>query len=250
MTVVLSGVAGDTTNVSPVPHLHEDGSFDYLPIPERGRDVTTEGTTYADWYMPEEGATADRYLEEIRPRGDGSLRVGDGELGDWPLHHDPNFDALTYGERRPAYVNRLRELGEGDAVFFYTGLRSDAGLHRYLVGYVVVDNVSYVGGMDEDDAREALRRHPENAHSKRFEATGEVDENLVVVTGSDGELFGEAHRISRRSDNGHYYLREGLAEELGPRADEPYLGGVKQAHTFGVSTGEFLDAVSREVHSR
>jgi len=244
MTVVLSGVAGDTTNVSPVPRLHDGSSFDYLPIPERDRDATTEKTTYSDWYMPEEGTTADEYLEEIRPRGDGSLRISGDEIGDWPLHHDPNFDALTYGERRPAYVNRLRELDEGDGVVFYTGLRTDAGLHRYLVGYFVVNEAVYVGGMEDEEAREVLRRHPRNAHTKRFEATGEVDEDLVIVDGKDGAVFEEAHRISRRSDNGHYYLYDHLSEELEPLSKEPYLGGVKQAHTFDVSVGEFLDEVA------
>ncbi len=251
MTVVLSGVAADTTNASPVPQVDADGDFDYVPIPERAREATTEKTTYGDWRL-RDGSTAADELDEIRPRGDRSRVVDGDELADWPLHHDPNFEAATYGERRPAYTTRLLELEAGDLVAFYTGLRRGDALHRYLVGYVEVAEVHDVDGMARERAVDVLRANPGNAHSKRFEATGEVDDGLAVVEGQDGDLLDSAVRISVRRSNGHYYLDEELQESWLPRNTDAnaYLGGVKQAHLLDVDAAEFLDVVDRRLGVR
>ncbi|MFP4188406.1 MAG: hypothetical protein ACLFR5_03245 [Halobacteriales archaeon] len=242
--IVLSGVAADTTNASPVPRLYKDGGFDYVPIPEESRNATTETRTYADVSVRD--GTAAGYLDAVYPGGGDDAVEGDA-LASFPVHHDPNFDALTYGERRPAYVERLRRLEGGDAVVFYTGLRSDDtdGLHRYAIGYLVVDEVVYFEALDDETARRRIREHPENAHAKRFAATGEVDDNLVVVDGRDGVLFDRAYRLSKRTPSGHYYLRDELQEALDPEPSgrddrNAYLGGVKQAHVLRSGIDGFL----------
>jgi len=244
----LSGVAADTTNTKPTPRLYDDGGFDYVPIPETSRDATVETRTYTD--VPTRGGTADEYLDRIYPGGGERALEGDA-LADFPLHHDPNFEALTYGERRPAYVKRLRKLEEGDAVAFYTGLSnvSEDALHRYVIGYLVVDNVVYFDTFDDSEARERIREHPENAHTKRFEATGEVDDNLVIVEGREGGLLGEAFRISKRVPSGHYYLSDDLQEAFDPEPSgrddrNAYLGGIKQAHLLRVGVEDFLGTVA------
>jgi len=242
--IVLSGVAADTTNAEPTPCLYDDGGFDYIPIPEAARNDTAETKTYAD--VPTRNGTADRYLDRIYPGGGDHAVEGDA-LADFPVHHDPNFEALTYGERRPAYVGRLRRLEEGDAVAFYTGLSTKDGntRHRYVIGYFVVENVVYFENFDDEEARRRIREHPENAHTKRFEATGEVDDNLVVVEGKGGGLFDEAFRISQRTPSGHYYLRDALQDTLDPEPSgrddrNAYLGGVKQAHVLRVDIDPLL----------
>ena len=246
--IVLSGVAADTTNAKPTPRLYDDGGFDYVPIPETARDATIETKTYAG--VSTRNGTADEYLDRIYPGG-GDRAVSDDELEDFPLHHDPNFEALTYGERRPAYVKRLRKLKEGDAVAFYTGLSnsSEDALHRYVIGYFVVDNVVYFDALNDPEARERIREHPENAHTKRFEATGEVDDNLVIVEGREGGLLDEAFRISQRIPSGHYYLRDDLQEAFDPEPSgrddrNAYLGGIKQAHVLRVGVEDFLDTIA------
>lgn len=248
MTVVLSGVAADTTNTSPVPEVDADGGFDYVPIPERDPEDTTEERTYGGWRL-RDGSRAAETLDQIRPLGDRSRVVDGDELVDWPLHHDPNFEAATYGERRPAYTTRLLELEAGDIVAFYTGLRRGDALHRYLIGYVEVAEVHDVDCMERDRAVEVLRANPENAHSKRFEATEDVDDNLVVVDGTDAVLMEHGLRISGERASGHYYLDEELQEVWRPRtARSPaYLGGVKQAHVLEVGATEFLDVVERRL---
>jgi hypothetical protein len=249
--IVLSGVAADTTNAEPTPCLYDDG-FDYVPIPETARDATAETRTYAD--IETRGGSADGYLDRVFPGGGDEAVEGDA-LSDFPVHHDPNFEALTYGERRPAYVKRLRRLEEGDAVAFYTGLREATGdtsggpLHRYVFGYFVVDDVVYFDALDDDEARRRIREHPENAHTKRFEATGKVDENLVIVEGKEGGILDEAARISKRVPSGHYYLRDELQDALDPEPSgrddrNAYLGGIKQAHVLRVAADEFLRKVA------
>jgi hypothetical protein len=246
--IVLSGVAADTTNAKPTPRLYDDGAFDYVPIPETARNATVETKTYAD-VSTRDGTAAD-YLKLIYPSG-GEHAVEGDELDDFPLHHDPNFEALTYGERRPAYVKRLRKLEEGDAVAFYTGLSnaSEDALHRYLIGYFVIDNVVYFDALDDSEARERIREHPENAHTKRFEATGEVDDNLVIVEGKKGGLLDEAFRISKRVPSGHYYLRDDLQKAFDPEPSgrddrNAYLGGIKQAHLLRVDVDNFLGTIA------
>jgi hypothetical protein len=246
--IVLSGVAADTTNAEPTPRLYDDGGFDYVPIPETARNATVETKTYAD--VPTRDGTAADYLKRIYPGGGNRAVEGDA-LAEFPLHHDPNFEALTYGERRPAYVKRLRKLDDGDAVAFYTGLRDASGntLHRHIIGYFIVDDVVYFEALNDSKARERIREHPENAHTKRFEATGEVDDNLVIIEGSEGGLLNEAFRISKRVPSGHYYLNDDLQEAFDPEPSgrddrNAYLGGIKQAHVLRVGVDNFLDTVA------
>ena len=245
--IVLSGVAADTTNASPVPRLYDDRGFDYVPIPETSREATTEEKTYAD--VATRTGTAAEYLDAVYPGGGDDSVEGDG-VASYPVHHDPNFNALTYGERRPAYVKRLCRLNEGDGIVFYTGLQSEDtdGLHRYAIGYFVVDDVFYFDALDDEEARQRIRNHPENAHAKRFEATGRVDGNLVVAEGRDGGLFDRAFRLSKRTPSGHYYLRDELQEALDPEPSgrddrNAYLGGVKQAHVLRTEVDDFLSFV-------
>ena len=129
--IALVGIGADSTNSAPTPRVYGDGRFEYIPIPEK---------------RGPEGTMAD-YLEAIRPRPgaeDPPEYTGD-RLAEWPLHHDPNFEALTYGETtsRAAYTNLLTDLQAGDGVAFYTGLRdADASYrHRYLIGYFTVQEV-------------------------------------------------------------------------------------------------------------
>jgi hypothetical protein len=246
--IVLSGVGADTTNASPVPRVYEDGGFDYVPIPETARDKTTEKRTYAD--VPTREGTAAEYLDAVYPGG-GEKAVRGDALASFPLHYDPNFEALTYGERRPAYVERLRRLKEGDGTVFYTGLRSgdEEGLHRYAFGYLVVEEVVYFDELNGKEAKRRIREYPENAHAKRFEATGNVDGNLVIVEGKEGGLFDRAFRISQRTQSGHYYLRDGLQDALKPEGSgrndrNAYLGGIKQAHMLNVDTQEVLETAT------
>ncbi|WP_435345264.1 hypothetical protein [Haloarchaeobius sp. HRN-SO-5] len=203
MTVVCCGVGADTTNVAMrdtrVPRVEDDGRFEYVPIPEKTRE-TDERRPYGDRPLRYgDGTMADVIASLVPdPGGDAGAVTDPGAIASYPPHHDPNFEALTYGEHRPGYVARLADLDPGDAVAFYAGLEDgDGRLHRYLVGWFRVDRLTVVEPDDDAATKRAkLARHPENAHTKR--AVDGVpyrdDRRLVLLDGDEGGLFDRVGR--------------------------------------------------------
>jgi hypothetical protein len=268
MTVALLGVGADSTNSSPTPPVYADDRFEYIPIPEsRGPEGTTDRRTFRNSRLRQRDAPMAASLDYIRPGGNQGEKYTGDRLAEWPLHHDPNFEALTYGETtsRGSYTKVIRSLSEGDIVAFYTGLRGDDTryTHRYVIGYFTVDSFTDFQDLRRDgeevafddlptDERNALiQRHGENAHAKRFEASGEIEANdgLVIVDGKrPGGLLDDAFRISRHSGGGHHYLTDELQRTLSPEQRgnperNAYLGGIKQAHTLQISPENFCEIV-------
>lgn len=269
MTVALLGIGADSTNAAPTPRVHDDRSFEYIPIPEsQGPDGTTETLTYGTAPLRNAPGTMADYLETITPEWGGDERLRGDDLAEWPLHHDPNFDALTYGETdsRGAYTKRLRNLDPGDVVAFYTGLQSDpAGpRHRYIIGYFTVNEVvdcqriEFDGervpfsALPQDEKDRLAARHANNAHVKRYEATGSfaaADDGLVIVDGrKPGGLLDRAFRISGQHASGHYYLTDELESTFSPAPGgnpdrNAYLGGIKNAHVLDIEPERFIDVV-------
>ena len=212
MTVVLAGVGADSTNLGALAPLYDDGRFEYVPIPEK-TDRTSEAATLGSWELQDSDRVAADLTTRIEPqpvRGEAEPVTG-AALAEWPFHHDPNFEALTYGEHRASgYVSRLRALEPGDVVGFYAGLRQPGGdrAHRYLIGYFTVDSVDVVTPETPRAEREAiLASHPHNAHAKRAR-DGDLyhsEKTVVFVDGRPpGGLF-DRHPI-RLSD---YYVKPG-----------------------------------------
>ncbi|MFP9058981.1 hypothetical protein ACLI4R_00450 [Natrialbaceae archaeon A-chndr2] len=229
MTVVLAGIGADTTNVGALGPMYADGTFEYVPIPEKTR-ATTETQTLGTWAFRYRDDCAASLTNRIHPQPvqDGDVTISGEELEDWPLHHDPNFDALTYGEHRTSgYVSRLRTLEAGDVVGFYAGLRREddpeARAHRYLIGYMTVNRVDVVTpDLSADDVTAILEAHPENAHTKRA-GDGELylsDKSVVLVDGREpGGLFDadpirmSEYRVKPGNERAQYYLREELRDD-------------------------------------
>ena len=263
MTVVLCGVGADTGNVRPVPTVDAEGQFEYVPIPETG--VSAETATYGSLDRRLGTGTLADELDAVRPGSDGDWISDPAEIRQQVVHHDPNFEALTYGEHRPPYVSKLRALEPGDAVAFYAGFGSpdSAYKHRYLFGWFTVgaDPVVIEPDASVEEKAALLDRHPENAHAKRFAEHGDLyahDDGLtdrprpvVIVPGTKpGGLLDNAVRLSDRRRGPNYYMRESVAETLAPqsRTDHgTHLGGFKPAVRCAVTAeafGEFLDRVA------
>ncbi|MFB6139611.1 MAG: hypothetical protein ABEJ26_04155 [Halosimplex sp.] len=245
MTVVCCGVGADTGNVRPVPRIDAEGRFEYVPIPEKG--ATSETATYGSLERRHgEGSLAD-LLDGVRPGSDGDWITDAAAIRDQPVHRDPNFEALTYGEHRPGYVAKLRALEPGDVVAFYGGFPGPDSeyKHRYLFGSFTVAEAPVVlePGADRAATAAALERHPENAHAKRFAGHGDLyyhdpefaerPRTVVVVPGREpGGLFDRAVRLSDRRRGPNYYMSEAVATELRPRSRTDagvHLGGFKPA---------------------
>ena len=244
MTVVLAGVGADQSNVGRNLPLYDDGTFEYIPIPEKTPE-TSESESFGSWERRTGGVAVD-LLSKIRPAPgrDASWITDPDRIADWPLHRDPNFEALTYGEhrgsvdRRQRYVPFLEALEPGDVVGFYAGLAPPAGgdPHRYLIGYFTVDAVVSTKGLDRDAQRRLLAEHADNAHAKRategelyYDRVGADGKYVVIVAGREpGGLFErDPIRLSEKyvkpgNERAGYYLTDRIAEAwnlVAPDAD-------------------------------
>lgn len=268
MTIALLGVGADSTNSSPTPPIYSDNRFEYIPIPEsRGPEGTTERRTFGNSKLRHQDASMADYLDYIKPTEDEGGKLTGDQLAEWPLHYDPNFEALTYGEstNRGSYTQVIRRLSEGNVVAFYTGLKGNGTgyTHRYIIGYFTVDSIIDFQGLwrngeevkfsdlHTDEQKNLIKQHSENAHAKRFEASDAIADNdgLVIVDGKEpGGLLDKAFRISQHSGGGHHYLTDELQERLSPEQGgnpekNAYLGGIKQAHTLNISPDRFREIV-------
>lgn len=267
MTVVLAGVGADQSNVGRNLPLYDDGTFEYIPIPEKTPE-TDESETFGSWGLRKGGVAAD-LLSKIRPapgRDDTWLTDHD-RIAEWPLHRDPNFEALTYGEhrgsvdRRQRYVPLLESLDPGDVVGFYAGLAPAEGgdPHRYLIGYWTVESIVSTEGLDRDAQRRLLADHADNAHAKRatdgelyYDRVGADGKYVVIVEGrKPGGLFErDPIQLSEKyvkpgNERAGYYLTDRIAEEwtlTDPDAD-PVALTRKPAMRFDLPGDAFVDRV-------
>jgi hypothetical protein len=281
MTVVMIGVGTDKTNSGPYPTVYEDGTFEYIPIPESqdSGETRTYGSVArrpqdARLVEAKEGdeCLADA-LDEIRPSPDAATRTGT-ELESHPLHHDPNFSTLTYGEVKANNKNQLIQLdaAEDDVVAFYTGLavQSSNTPHRYIIGYFTLNEtidfttllpenpplndegrvpVSALPDNSRHAVEEKLEANPANAHAKRYQASGTIDPNLLIVDGTTpGGLVETAYPVSQTVPGGHAFTQK-VEDKLNvlttaSHRETGFLGGFKKPHRFDLSGSEFISIVS------
>ncbi|MFB6136268.1 MAG: hypothetical protein ABEJ04_05875 [Halobacteriaceae archaeon] len=246
MTVVLAGVAADGGNVHPVPERGADGRFEYVPIPES--EPTTETATYGSLPRRHGDGALDSLLSYVQPGSDPDRRTR--PVGDVPVHRDPNFEHLTYGEPRRGYVERLAALEPGDVVAFYGGLREGERKHRYLLGYFTVREAVDFRGLSAAEREAAFEAHPENAHAKRHFAGADTRDRLVVVDGTDPAALFErtTARLSTfdRFGNSQYYLDDAFADRFRVRSPDhapgdPVWLGFKPAVECALSAAAFRE---------
>jgi len=213
--VVLVGVGSDSTNIKPVPDLKHTPTYDYIPIPETW--LVADQYMYSDVELnnsDETSRVAADEIDAIRPFGtDGDWITDDETIRNHPVHYDPNFEALTYGDKRGrgGRGSALVELNPGDGLGFYTGIDDGDGLHRYIWGYFTVREVADLGGLGTDAYRERLRDFPENAHAKRLAGAGKAKHeggngsSLVIVDGKEpGGRLERPVKISTTIDKSQY----------------------------------------------
>jgi hypothetical protein len=143
--------------------VYADGRFVYVPVPE-----DDPGTLFKPGL--------ERTFSEVLPHlqcycRDHNCQLSDDlqfpqELLDQPMHLDPDFDFLTYGNKATnARGDKIGNVGRDDLLVFYAGFRQfyprQEELVYALIGMYFVDEVACAGDV-------ARNRCSENVHLRRM----------------------------------------------------------------------------------
>ncbi len=167
--------------------LFQDGSFEYIPIPDGfGIDQRTYGNTVGRHGRP---------LVEYFPPSQ------QGRAANQAMHVDPEFEAFTYGDPTSPKAG-LRHLQPHDFLVFYCGLEgwgftSEPGL--YLLGYF---DVLVAGKAEDFGERELQYLFGANFHVRHDGIYQAQRDSLVLIKGSTASrLFTQAVLISARGQD-------------------------------------------------
>jgi hypothetical protein len=168
--------------------LFEDGSFDFVCIPDHKRvSVHTYGNM-----VGRDGKPLVGYFAEARRM----------VMAEQNVHVDPEWETFTYGDPTPP-KRSLRHLKPGDFLVFYCGLQqwdAESGWNRdhrpalYLAGYFEVA----LAGMAGDFGKQVLATEFGRNFHVRYPTVFKHQKNdLVLVRGGAGSrMFQKAHQIS------------------------------------------------------
>ncbi|MCZ6667030.1 MAG: hypothetical protein O7B81_17155, partial [Gammaproteobacteria bacterium] len=154
--------------------------FLYVPIPERAGTRFHHGCKriYRQLLPALHQFAAEHGLDAVADLG------WPTELEPQPMHLDPDFDHLTYGDDGAHRGSHIRTMAHGDLVVFYAGLRSilpdDARLIYALVGLFVVDEV--VPAADVSESCWDM-----NAHTRKMKR-GASDIVVRAIRGQSGRF--------------------------------------------------------------
>ena len=154
--------------------IFKDGSFEYIPIPER--QATSERKVYESMI----GIT-DRQIVDFIPE---KIRYSHP-------HHDPEFITFTYGDPKKPKRNQLSQLDPRDLLIFYVGLEPkdwEDKSRLFVIGYFDVEEVYDFKVIPKQDYQSVFKKVPNNAHSKIYFRLKELnvgysDDDLVIVKG-------------------------------------------------------------------
>jgi hypothetical protein len=148
--------------------IFEDGSFEYIPIPEDSVYDSAVNRTYSNT-IGRKGKPLSTYLPN--------------KIKDRTIHFDPEFETCTYGDptRKRIYLLKLEK---GDLLVFYSGLTPFNNIVQpegcYMIGYFTVKEIIDFNELSETDRQQYCELYYDTAHFKRSEDT----EDLVMVIGN------------------------------------------------------------------
>lgn len=162
--------------------LFQDGSFEFVPIPDRSSiDTRTYGNTTC-----RTGRTLIDYFPKPRRTA----------MRSKSMHADPEFTTFTYGDPTSPKAG-LRHLQEGDMLVFYCGLRGwdfESEPALYLIGYFEVLAAGKASDFGPDELRDLFG---ENFHVRHQNVFEQQNDRLVLAKGSaESRLLEKAVSIS------------------------------------------------------
>lgn len=192
MQIVLIRVGIDTGAGGIHGPLFADGTFEYIPIPDRfgenraGVDLRTYGTALGRKHRP----LIDYFPARLR-----------GRYKEQPIHFDPEFETFTYGDPS-ALKSRLKTLNEGDLLVLYSGLEGwdfhcDPAL--YIIGFFSVACAGLPDQLAKRFGGIGWRQHfSKNFHVLHRAVFEDQKDRLVLVRGDPAKsrLLNRAVKIS------------------------------------------------------
>lgn len=181
---VLLNVGSSGRNPNGRGRIHEDFTFEYMPIPE-DYETKEKVPTYRD------------------------LGFFNVPFPDLQVHLDPEFETFTYGHFRRGFgdVGSLLRLNEDDILLFYATLQQEKKWSTYIIGYFRSIRVFDCRKLSREQLfRFALRGFSNNAHLKRVNPS--VD--LLINGGRGSKLLKRAFPLGERDD--HLKIRESLKD--------------------------------------
>ena len=165
--------------------IFEDGSFEYIPIPER--QATNESRVYTDLF----GRNGNPIIDFIPKK-----------IHHSPPHFDPEFETFTYGDPTRNKSRQLAKLVPEDLLVFYAGLEPINKMNKpslYIIGYFTVKQVYDFTKIPHKKQNTVLNKLQNNAHTKRKY----LDEGLVIVQGNpeNSRLLKLARPLGDNNDN-------------------------------------------------
>ena len=190
MQVVLLRVGIDTGSGGIHGPLFRDGSFEYIPIPDRFVGQGVDERTYGNTLSRKGQRLVSYFPERLRTRMD-----------DQSIHFDPEFETFTYGDPT-SLKSSLRRLDEDSLLVFYAGLEG-RDFHcepaLYIVGYF---RVAKAGLAESFSRAELADLFGSNFHVRHRAVFEDQKDRLVLVKGAAGSrLLRKAKRISSVGKN-------------------------------------------------
>lgn len=190
MQVVLLRVGIDTGSGGILGPLFKDGSFEYIPIPDKTRGRGIDKRAYGDTL----GRHGERLVNYFPERRREAMR---GQS----IHLDPEFETFTYGDPTIPKVS-LQRLDAGSLLVFYAGLKGwgfECKPALYIIGYFVVTHAGLATSFTGTELRRLFRK---NFHYKHGEVFKRQKEFLVLVKGGKGSrLLKKAVKISSMGED-------------------------------------------------
>jgi hypothetical protein len=200
MKAMLLRVGIDTACGGTLGPIFEDGSFEFVPIPEypgAPRAVPVYSETPGRW---------GRVLSTYVPKA----------LIDAPMHYDPEFETCTYGDPTTIKRRYLLKLHQGDLLVFYAGLKPYKNdvyeTALYIIGYFTIDRIIDFNESTRKQIAAYCEEFANNAHLGR----DSWYHNLVIASGDKNKsrLLDHAIKISKRKPNKAGRLTYAISAEM------------------------------------
>jgi hypothetical protein len=185
MQVVLLRVGIDTGSGGIHGPLFSDGSFEYIPIPDRFGGEAVDKRTYGNTRGKSGQRLVDYFPETRREK-----------VFDQSIHFDPEFETFTYGDPTRPKAS-LRQLSEGSLLVFYAGLKGwnfDCPPSLHIIGYFEVARAGLAASFSRAELTGIFQNNFHVMHGNVFE---DQRDRLVLVKGNaNSRLLKKAVKIS------------------------------------------------------